>query len=65
MRLSAPPNCRGTVGDFHDLPTALQQQYLRLGVVQSFVVAELWFDEVKAGRWGRRRRSSEMPTPER
>jgi SET domain-containing protein len=47
--------CRGTVADFHDLPLPLQQRYLKLGVVQSFIVAELWFDEVKAGSWGRPR----------
>jgi hypothetical protein len=50
------PGCRETVGDFHELPIELQQHYLRHGVVQSFIVAELWFDEVKAGPWGRRRR---------
>jgi hypothetical protein len=48
-------SCRSSVGDFHDLPLALQQHYLRLGVVQSFIVAELWFDEIKAGSWGRPR----------
>lgn len=35
-------NCRGTVGDFHDLPTPRQQHYLHLGVVQSFIVEEFW-----------------------
>jgi hypothetical protein len=58
------PGCRGTVGDFHELPIDLQQHYLRHGVVQSFIVAELWFDEVKAGPWGRQRRSGEA-IPER
>ncbi len=36
------PSCRKIVGDFHDLPRALQQQYLQLGIVQSFIVRELW-----------------------
>ena len=35
-------NCRGTVGDFHDLPAPRQQHYLQLGVVQSFIVEEFW-----------------------
>jgi hypothetical protein len=34
--------CRGSVGDFEDLPVALQQEYLRLGVVQSFIVTRFW-----------------------
>ncbi len=57
-------NCRSTVGDFHELPMALQEHYLRLGVVQSFIVAELWFDEVKAGRWGQLR-EARLPSPPR
>ncbi len=36
------PSCRGLVGDFHDLPLSLQQHYLQLGVVQSFIVREVW-----------------------
>jgi hypothetical protein len=36
------PSCRGIVGDFRDLPIALQQHYLQLGVVQSFIVREFW-----------------------
>jgi hypothetical protein len=35
-------SCRGTVGDFHDLPLSLQQRYLQLGIVQSFIVREFW-----------------------
>jgi hypothetical protein len=35
-------NCRGIVGDFQDLPTPRQQYYLRLGVVQAFIVEEFW-----------------------
>lgn len=35
-------DCRGIVGDFQDLPNALQQHYLQLGVVQSFIVWERW-----------------------
>jgi hypothetical protein len=34
--------CRGIVGDFHDLPPELCSEYLRLGVVQSFIVREYW-----------------------
>jgi hypothetical protein len=36
------PTCRGIVGDFQDLPIVLQNHYLQLGVVQSFIVAEYW-----------------------
>ena len=36
-------SCRGIVGDFQDLPLFLQQRYLQLGVVQSFIVVEHWF----------------------
>ena len=36
-------SCRGVVGDFHDLADDLQQRYLQLEVVQSFIV-----DEVRA-----------------
>jgi hypothetical protein len=35
-------NCRGTVGDFHDLPHDVQRRYLQLGIVQSFIVVEYW-----------------------
>lgn len=38
------PACRGTIGDFHDLPVSLQEHYLQLGVVQSFIVEEYWFN---------------------
>jgi len=34
-------SCRGLVGDFHDLPRGLQQHYLRLGVVQRFIVRQV------------------------
>ncbi len=30
--------CRGSVGDFDQLPKKTQQNYLRLGIVQSFIV---------------------------
>ena len=40
--LCGEPKCRGTVGDFQDLPMDLQQQYLQLGVVQSFIVEGFW-----------------------
>lgn len=36
-------SCRGTIGDFHDLPVKVQEEYLQLGVVQSFIVEEFWF----------------------
>lgn len=36
------PECRGTVGDFHDLPKSLQEHYLHLGIVQAFIVSEFW-----------------------
>ncbi len=38
------PSCRRTIGDFHDLPMSIQQYYLRLGVVQSFIVKQYWFN---------------------
>lgn len=34
--------CRGLVGDFHELPKSLQQRYLRLGVVQRFIVRQVF-----------------------
>jgi hypothetical protein len=40
--LCGETSCRGIVGDFHDLPLAVQQHYLRLGVVQCFIVTEFW-----------------------
>lgn len=50
------PNCRGTVGDFHQLPMSLQEHYLQLGVVQSFIVEEFWLNErdydATATHWG-------------
>jgi SET domain-containing protein len=33
-------DCRGVIRDFGELPFALQQHYLDLGVVQSFIVRE-------------------------
>lgn len=38
--LCGTPSCRGVIGDFHDLPEELQRHYLRLGIVQPFIVAE-------------------------
>ena len=32
------PKCRGIVGDFDQLPVKIQQEYLRAGIVQSFIV---------------------------
>lgn len=34
-------SCRGLITDFHDLPPALQEHYLTLGIVQPFIIAEL------------------------
>lgn len=34
------PKCRGQIRDFHFLPVPLQAHYLRLGVVQQFIVRE-------------------------
>lgn len=49
-------NCRGTVGDFHQLPMPLQEHYLHLGVVQSFIVEEFWLncraEDATARNWG-------------
>ena len=39
------PNCRGTIADFHNLPAALQEHYLQLGIVQCFIVQEVWARE--------------------
>ncbi|MFN0127382.1 MAG: SET domain-containing protein [Verrucomicrobiales bacterium] len=45
--------CRGLVGDFHELPKSLQQRYLRLGVVQRFIVREIFERAAVAIRQGR------------
>lgn len=34
------PECRGLIGDFHDLPAEWQSRYLREGIVQRFIVRE-------------------------
>lgn len=34
------PGCRRIVRDFHDLPAPLQERYIGLGIVQSFIVRE-------------------------
>lgn len=36
------PECRGLIGDFHDLPEAIQRRYLQRGVVQRFIVREIF-----------------------
>jgi hypothetical protein len=54
------PMCRGLVGDFHELPTLTQQLYLRMGVVQRFIVRQVFERAVLAirqahgatARWG-------------
>lgn len=35
------PKCRGRIQDFDLLPLALQQHYLRLGIVQDFILREV------------------------
>ena len=35
------PRCRGLIQDFDLLPIALQTFYLRLGIVQNFIVNEI------------------------
>jgi hypothetical protein len=35
-------SCRQTIGDFHDLPAALQERYLSRGVVQRFIIREIF-----------------------
>lgn len=42
--------CRGLVGDFHELPQSTQQQYLRLAVVQRFIVKQVFERAVVAMR---------------
>lgn len=39
--LCGAPICRGKVSDFHLLPPDLRQHYLRLGIVQPFIVRTL------------------------
>jgi uncharacterized protein len=36
------PSCRGVIGDFHDLSPGLQERYVRLGVVQRFILNEIY-----------------------
>jgi hypothetical protein len=40
-------SCRGLIGDFHDLPMDLQQRYLKLGIVQPFIVDEWHVRQIK------------------
>ena len=35
------PNCRRVIGDFDQLPRALQQRYIELGIVQPFILEML------------------------
>ncbi len=44
------PNCRSVVGDFDYLPRKTQQDYLRIGVVQRFIVEAITADESKEQR---------------
>jgi uncharacterized protein len=43
------PCCRRQIRDFHLLPPSLQAHYIRLGLVQSFIVKE-WRNKVGADR---------------
>lgn len=38
--LCGEPNCRGEIGDFSELPDELKLKYIRLGVVQPFIMDE-------------------------
>jgi len=51
--LCGAAGCRGLVGDFHELPVVLQQRYLRLGVVQRFIVRQVFERAAVAIRRGR------------
>lgn len=42
-------NCRGIIRDFAELPIDLQQKYLSLCIVQSFIVAEMHSEQRRAG----------------
>jgi hypothetical protein len=39
--LCGSPSCRGVIGDFTGLPSELQAEYLRLGLVQRFIADRL------------------------
>ena len=39
--LCGTPSCRGLVTDFHELPEALRERYMSLGIVQRFIVEEI------------------------
>jgi SET domain-containing protein len=54
------PGCRRVIRDFHYLPPALQTRYLRLGVVQQFIVRE-WHDRPTAPLTSRREALSRVP----
>jgi len=45
--------CRGLIGDFHELPWGVQQRYLRLAVVQRFIVRQVFEHAAAAMRQGR------------
>ena len=44
------PSCRGVIGDFHDIPSELQDRYLSMRIVQPFIVAELQGASRAAGK---------------
>ena len=46
------PGCRGVVTDFSELPVAVQDYYLRRGLVMSFIVRRLWSSVASSGRLG-------------
>lgn len=45
--------CRGLIGDFHELPWRVQQRYLRLAVVQRFIVRQVFERAALAMKQGR------------
>jgi uncharacterized protein len=42
--------CRGEIGDFHDLPVETQRRYLGRGIVQSFIVQEIFARAAQAAQ---------------
>ncbi len=42
------PKCRGEIADFDQLPASLQKYYIDLGVVQDFILRELFGSEHRA-----------------
>lgn len=40
------PQCRGLITDFPELPPAIQERYLALGIVQEFIVQEMEMNSI-------------------